>query len=215
MDTNTIQALLAIPPAVAAIRDLLLRARGGPEVDGALKQLRQLKASIEIFCNLHQWLREAKEYHDYLSMLDHSLERTFQETIKARAGGPFNPEALNVPEARKAWDGANIFSLEKVLSFAQGINYIEPLPLTIDSTGAFRSGPPWARKLLELRAEIKNVFEQYDRGNMNVKYAMFDALDRMVSHVKSEMIRANQMIRKEAGVLADALHRLQGGISNV
>lgn len=215
MDINIIQALLAIPPAIAAIKDSLLRARGGPEVEGALEKLRQLKAYVEIFCNLHQWLREAKEYHDCLSTLDHSLERAFQETIKARAEGPFNPEVFNVPEARKAWDGANVYSLEKVLSFARDISYIEPHPLIINPTGAFQSGPPWAKKLLDLRAEIISAFRQYDCGNMNAKYDLSDAFDKMVSHVKSEIIRANQMIRKEAGVLADELHKLQGGVANV
>jgi hypothetical protein len=206
------RAILAIPGAIKDLRTLLAN---GPKSDIALERLRSLQCNIEAFCNVHAWLREAKELHDRLTMLDNMLEGAFQETVRAVAQGPFNPEAFNVVDARRSWRAANTNALNKLLSFAKNIKHLCGSPLHTDGMGAFMGGPVWASRLIELQNQIDALFKQYDGGDQNAKYLLCEALSVFCGRVRAELIAANEAIRDQASELADALNRLQGALTNV
>jgi hypothetical protein len=206
------RTILAVP---GAIKDLKALMRGVPEPSAAVGQIQRLQVSISEFCSEHVWLREAKELHDCLTTLDHMLESVFRETARSTAAGRFDPEAFSVPEVRRSWNAAKLYSLSKLLSFSEGIRAICPAPLQRDSAGAFLSGPAWAKRMIELGRQIDDLFKQYDHGDPDTKPQLFDAMDCFISLVKTELVRANERIRDEAARLADALNELHGALQGV
>jgi hypothetical protein len=187
-----------IPKAFRDLRDLL--AGKGHRNDPALSKLEIVRQYIVSLSEAHEWLDEAKQWHQQLQNLDSAFEPIRREYANATDRGKLILQDFRIAEARKAWAAAKPHSLSQLVVFAGTIRYIEPSPLSINPDGT-ASGPAWACRLVEVRDRLDRLFKQHDANNLKAIPGIIEGLDEVTNLVKTTMHEADEKIRRTANEL--------------
>ena len=172
------RALFAIPGAIKDTQSLLSKS------EPAQEKLNGLSDLISQFCQVGDSLTETKEIHDLLHAMDVELEEVGTLFSKAVAHGGFSRDAYNVPLVRRVWQNTKSRPLVSLLAKAEVLRYIEPEPLIVDSHNNVVSGPDWATRLIELRNNIDDMFDQYDKHQLDNVLPLANEMNALLEHVK-------------------------------
>lgn len=214
---SIVRAVIALPQSINAVKEMIKKGSNNKnilkELDNSEIAFSQLKTSLTEFCERGKFIREAKKLHDLATNIDLSIAEAFNETIKARSTGKFDPTNLNLSVVRKSWERTRNASLNELISFSELLTEID-IPLKKSIAGEFITGPSWAKIILESNDLIIKSFKSIDGGDMNSIYTLSHDMDVFSSKIKEIMSIANAMIRKSASDLVDDLSQIKGALRN-
>jgi len=209
---SVVRALSSIPGAIRDIKALL----SGKEINGkeVLSKMEMLQKALVDFCKTEAWLREIKEIHQILQVIDTQLEKARAEHIKAVSSGQFNQQAYQMSVIQEVWYWAKLNSLTKLISKAQSIEHVEPEPLVLDKDGK-PSGPAWACRFIVLGQEIDKALDAYDNGVSRDTKKISETMNSLIQHVKIQMYLADERMREEAEKFGNELYKLSGILEQI
>lgn len=215
VDLAVVEAILAIPGAWHASRELLSRRK--PDAGAVLQKLDTMRDSLVTFSAVGSWFDEVKQLHQNLQNADVALEQCDELYVRATASGSFDPQAYSLGEARRCWKSAETRALNRLVASFESMRYVKRTLVEVEE-GRWRRIPEWGEETLRLKRRIDAVFAEVDRHaspSADQKRETADALDAMCHHIKRQMILADCEIRDQAiaisNVLADVARDLKHG----
>jgi hypothetical protein len=216
IDAAVVEAILAIPGAWHASRELLSRRK--PDSQAVLRELDTMRANLVTFSAVGSWFTEAKELHQNLQNVDVALEQCDELYVRATALGGFDPQAYPLGEVRRCWNSANTRALNRLVASFESMRYVKKTALVEVGEGRWRRIPQWGEETVQFKRRIDAVFAEVDRHpspSADQKREAADALNALVHHIKRQMILADCEIRDQAiaisNVLADVARDLKHG----
>ena len=209
---ESLQALLAVPPAIIALKDILEGDQSN--IADAKEKLEKLRASLIDFAESYKWLEEIKEYHDILTMVDNQGVIIFDLCVNSLPNNQFDHQRFSYNEFKRLWsvmDG----SVKILIRFMQDIKTFDDGPLRISDDGRTARGAPKQIQLFNMWLAINDQLESYDYNDpVNSGKNVVNHTIRLKNHLKDLIIDANFILKSRARDISEELLRLRGGLSD-
>lgn len=210
-DAGVIEAILSIPGAFHASRELLARKK--PDPKAALVELDAMRANLLTFSAVGAWFDEVKQLHQNLQNVDVALEPSVRCYSLATSSGAFNSEAYPLGVARNCWDTTKPHSLNNLIDSLGSMRYVKVEDTVIVETegSGLRRIPRWGVQTIYLKTRIDALFGDIDRrppASAQQIREVAENLKILADHIKGQMIAADGAIRLRATKISEALASL-------
>lgn len=198
-----IQAILAIPSALQAVRDL---AQGGNNHDELEKQIATIEVSLKKFSETGEWFAEAKEYHERLTHLAFGMGELIEAVSLPRHEGGFNPDRFSIQQVTTNWRKIRNLLLVPVIVFLEDAKYFA-MP---DSS---RAGELMKEGTFEyIQDDIEYQLRDYDQRSAEKKEKICLAIDGLEDCTRKEILKSDRILIDRALEIAQCLGRLRDSL---
>jgi hypothetical protein len=216
IDVAVVGAILAVPPAIQAVRDLV--ARKDPSLAHQIeKSLKEAEKHLLEFSAIGGLFAEAKSYHEKLTQIDLAMSELLEAASLPTRKGGFDHDAFNRDHIFPGWRRIRDIRefLPSLIHLMQTCRQIADNPLSLGEAGEPTGGPRDFQLFVIYRNEMDGLIRSYDPRSTVDKERICDKLDEFSHHLRHQILVADTMIIENATNLADALselrHRLSGG----
>ncbi|HEX2190743.1 MAG TPA: hypothetical protein VHG51_17680 [Longimicrobiaceae bacterium] len=218
--TAVAQAILAVPGALLAAKDMLGRRQ--PDVGAALGQLDTVQYKLAEFAKFGSVLDEVKTLHQLLQAVDTSLQDVWTMYVGACAEGFFSAASFPLGDVRRRWYAARRHSVNELIEFFGRMEHATDTVKHDFGGYDYRRIPRWAVQTVRLKNKIDEHFARIDRTRVSAAAPLTEeqvldvavSLQEFVEHVRARLISADREIRDAAGLFGNVLSRVAKEMEN-
>ncbi len=209
LDVGVVNAILAVPPAIQAVRDLL-----GSKNPILAKQvetsLKNAESSLIQFSEIGVLFLEAKTYHEKLTQIDLAMGELMELVASPLRRGGFDHDAFDREKIFSGWRRIRDVKefLPSLLYFLASVRKLSSEPLLLESANV-AGGPKEFQLFVIYRNSIDGAIRSYDPKTPVCKEDICDKIDQFSHHVRHQMLSADGMIIANATALGEALRDLR------